>query len=131
MENPQRLIFSDVSYKWKYLQYFCGQCDRDFNTKHMLNNHMKREHQCNSFECEYCDGTFNSLKQLTIHENDKHNQVNTAEKTVVFDHVNCVISEEPNTEDTREHRKESNSIKQQKIRFKETTEEQPVNAEWI
>ena len=37
--------FSDCNNKWKYLQFVCDICNKECNTKRILNNHHKKDHK--------------------------------------------------------------------------------------
>ena len=110
--DSEEVDFNDINLKWKYLQFICDNCEKDFNTKRMLNNHINKEH-----------------KQVS--ESTAHTSVEN--KSVDFEEVNCVIEEY--TQETHTERmktaKSNQSVSQQKMRFKETTEERPHNDEWI
>ena len=54
------------------------------------------------------------------------------EKTVEFEQVNWVSTENPNSDKPGTLlESKSDTVKQDKLRFKETTEERPMNDEWI
>ena len=54
------------------LKVKCTQCDREFNSRQVMKNHVRREHLGVKYPCPKCDKTFNTKHLLRKHDNNIH-----------------------------------------------------------
>lgn len=54
--------------------YICGICERKFNRKDYLDNHMHTHSDAKDFDCDSCDKSFKTKSLLNAHVSGMHKQ---------------------------------------------------------
>ena len=88
------------------MQFVCDICNKECNTKQILNNHHKKDHKGKENMSDESEDV--SLKKVRMEEE-----------------VKCVTEEEKVDIEI----KDSDVLN--KVRFKETTDERPLNDQWL